>query len=365
MSFYEVYNQYKNMDFEGYFSKLTENDIHRIINKDKISALEFLALLSPVAKGSLELMARKANVLTKQNFGKAMILYTPLYLGNYCVNQCAYCGFNVNNPIPRKKLALDEVELEAKAIADTGLRHILILTGESRKGTSVDYIEECVKVINKYATVSIEIYPLEQEEYERLIKAGVDGLTLYQEVYNEQIYDEIHIRGPKKDYLNRLNAPERACKAKMRNVNIGALLGLDDWEKEAFFTGLHGQYLQDKYADTEISVSLPRMRPHAGAFTPKVNVDDKSFVQIMLALRLFMPRAGITISTREEPEFRENVLPLGVTKMSAGTTTAVGGRTQKEDTVQFDTSDKRTVDEIKEMLLSKGYQPVFKDWQLL
>ncbi|TCK98756.1 tyrosine lyase ThiH [Natranaerovirga hydrolytica] len=365
MSFYEVYNQYKNINVQDYFNQLTTEHINQIIHKDNISALEFLALLSPKAKDLLESMARKANQLTKQNFGKAIILYTPLYLGNYCVNQCAYCGFNVDNPIPRKRLTLEEVALEAKAIAKTDLRHILILTGESRKGTSVDYIEECVKVINKYATVSIEIYPLEQEEYERLIQAGVDGLTLYQEVYNEEIYDEIHIRGPKKDYLNRLNAPERACKAKMRTVNIGALLGLDQWEREAFFTGLHGKYLQDKYTDTEISISLPRMRPHEGSFTPKDNVEDKDFVQIMLALRLFLPRVGITISTREEPDFRENVLPLGVTKMSAGTTTAVGGRTQDEETVQFDTSDKRSVEEIKKMLLSKGYQPVFKDWQLI
>jgi len=262
---------------------------------------------------------------------------------------------------------LKQVENEARAISSTGLRHILILTGESRHQTPVSYIRECVKVLTGYfRSISIEIYPLETWEYEELVEAGVDSMTIYQEVYNEETYKKVHIRGPKKNHRFRLDAPERACKAGMRSVNIGALLGLYDWRKEAFYTGLHAAYLQNKYSEVEISVSAPRLRPHVGSFQPVCEVDDRTLVQIMLALRIFMPRLGITISTRESAEFRDNLIGLGVTKMSAGSSTEVGGHTLEEKTdSQFDISDCRSVEEIKNMIYSKGYQPVFKDWQAI
>ena len=212
----------------------------------------------------------------------------------------------------------------------------------------------------------MEIYALDPQGYGRLIQAGVDSLTIYQETYNQSLYARLHPGGPKQDYRFRLNAPEHACRAGMRAVNIGALLGLDDWRRDAFLCGLHANYLQDRYPQTEISVSLPRMRPHAGGYQPEYIVEDRHIVQIMTAMRLFMPRAGITISTRESARFRDRLLPLGVTRMSAGSCTAVGGRTNEGNRVgQFDISDERSVAEMAAMLRRAGWQTVYKDWQAI
>lgn len=364
MSFYDEYLKFKNLDFMNFFEKTTTSDVLRTINKDRLDKYDYLTLLSPAAQDLLEEMAQKSHRLTIQNFGKTMQLFTPMYIANHCVNKCSYCGFNVANDIVRKQLPLNEIEEECKAISSTGLRHILILTGESKQKTPVSYITDAIKVIKKYFdSITIEIYPLTEDEYREVIVAGADSLTIYQEVYNEEIYDRVHIAGPKKNYRFRLDAPERGCMAKMRGVNIGALLGLEDWRKEAFFTGLHAEYLQNKYSDTEISVSPPRIRPHAGSFNDIYPVNDKDLVQILLAIRLFLPRAGITVSTREDQHLRDNLIPLGVTKMSAGVSTEVGGHSSetKSDS-QFEISDKRNVEEIRRVLLAKGYQPVFKDW---
>lgn len=367
MGFYDEYLKFKDFAWESFFERVSNNDIERILQKDKINVYDFRALLSPAGQKYLEKMAQKAHQLTIQNFGKTILLYTPMYLSNYCVNQCLYCGFNVHNKLTRKHLTLEEVETEAKAIAATGLKHILILTGEAPKLANIQYLKDCIGILKKYFTsIAIEIYPLEESEYNELVLAGVDALTLYQEAYNEAIYQQVHLKGPKKDYHFRLDAPERACKAKIRSVNIGALLGLADWRKEAFFTGLHAAYLQNKYLDTEISISLPRLRPHAGSFQPKFIVEDKAIVQIILAFRLFMPRSGITLSTRERAEFRDNLIRLGITKMSAGSTTAVGGHTvQEENTEQFEISDGRDVEQMRKAIIGLGYQPVFKDWQAI
>jgi len=367
MSFYDKYQEYKNFDFEKFFNTLTDDDVLRAINKERINEIEFLTLLSHKAEKYLEMMAVKAKRLTAQHFGRVILLFAPLYLANFCVNRCAYCSFNIGNSILRKKLTLREVEEEGRAISSTGLRHILILTGESRNESPVSYIKECVQVLRKYfRSISVEVYPLEVEEYAELVEAGVDGFTMFQEVYDEEVYKRVHLGGPKRNYRYRLDAPERACKASMRSVGIGALLGLHDWRREAFFTGLHADYLQNKYPDVEISMSLPRIRPHVGHFQPECEVSDKNFVQIMLAFRLFMPRAGITICTRERPEFRDNLIGLGVTKMSAGSSTEVGGYGLREKSEgQFDISDGRSVEAIKSVIYKKGYQPVFKDWQAI
>ena len=357
----------------GQFSKseggISRTELQTILNKSTLSQWDFYMLLSRESEQYLELMARRASQLTAQHFGRVIFLYTPLYLGNFCVNQCTYCGFSVQNPIRRTVLTRGQVEEEARLIAGTGLRHILILTGESRQHTPVSYIKDCVKVLKKYFTsITIEVYPLRQEEYAELIAEGVDGLTIYQEVYNPATYDKVHPAGAKKDYRFRLEAPERACRAGMRTVNIGALLGLEEnWWQEAFFTGLHAAFLQNTYPAAEISVSLPRLRPHPGAkFQGGSRVTDRNLVQILLALRLFLPRVGITISTRESEEFRNNILPLGVTKMSAASNTAVGGRLDSDGTEeQFEISDRRNVREMHEFLLAQGYQPIYKDWQAI
>jgi 2-iminoacetate synthase len=366
MSFYEEIQRYGTFDFEGFFARVADTDIEKIIAKNRLNERDFLILLSPAAENYLEEMARKAHRLTVQHFGRVILLYTPLYLSNYCVNHCVYCGFHVKNRIERKKLTHAEVEKEAEIIAASGLKHILILTGESRKESPVSYIRDCVDTLKHYFTsISIEIYPLEEHEYADLISAGVDGLTIYQEVYDEEIYAYMHPAGPKRNYRFRVEAPERACRVGMRTVNVGTLLGLHQWRTEAFFAGLHADYLQNMFPEVEVSISPPRMRPHLGGFQPRVEVSDKNLVQYMLAFRLYMPRAGITISTRERAELRDHLVKLGATKMSAGSCTAVGGRSKHHSTRQFDISDERSVSEMAGMLYSQAYQPVYKDWQFL
>ena len=247
MSFIETIEQYQNFDIDAFFSRVTEADVRRAIGQDRLGPLDYLTLLSPQAEICLEEMAQKAHRLTVQHFGRTMLLFTPIYVANHCVNQCLYCGFNVKNKLHRTQLTLEEVAAEAEIIAATGLKHILLLTGESRQHTPVSYIRDCVEVLRRYFTsISIEIYPLTEDEYRELIAAGVDGLTIYQETYDRDTYAYLHPAGPKRDYRFRLDAPERGCRAGMRSVNIGALLGLADWRREAFLTGLHADYLQRK-----------------------------------------------------------------------------------------------------------------------
>jgi len=367
MTFYDELHRYDGLHFESAFDRITDDDISRILAKNRLSPLDFLALLSPRAAFHLESMAQRAHELTVRRFGRAIQLFTPLYLSNYCTNQCVYCGFNVKNLLERRKLTLEEVDAEGREIAASGLRHILILTGESHTQSPASYIADCAKVLKRhFASIAIEVYPLSQEDYEGLIASGVDGLTLFQEVYDEPVYLELHPKGPKRDFRFRLEAPDRAGRAGMRQLNIGALLGLDDWHREAFFTGIHADYLQRVYPDAEVAISVPRMRPHLGGFPPRVTVSDADLAQYIAAFRLFMPRAGVTLSTREAAALRENLLPLGVTKISAGVCTQVGGRaTGQDDTGQFEISDDRSVAEVAHMLSQKGYQPVYKDWQYL
>ena len=365
MSFYDTYPRYKNFDLEGAFSKTSPVSIQTALEKNNPSIDDFVSLLSLQAESSLEDIAQRANELTKNNFGRTIQLYTPLYLSNYCDNSCSYCGFNLNNKIERIKLTLDEVEEEAKSISSTGLKHILILTGESRSSSPVSYIKDCIRILKKYFTsISTEIYPLLEEEYAQLIAEGVDGLVIYQEVYDEELYAKLHILGPKKDYRFRLDAPERGARSKMRNVSIGVLLGLGEWRKEIFLLGAHAKYLQERFPDVDIGISVPRLQPQGTGFTPLNPVSDKNIAQIISAFRIFLPRASIALSTRENPSFREDLIPFGVTKISAGSKTSVGGHVlcAKNKTPQFEIQDHRSVSEIKLMLEKKGYQPVFKDW---
>jgi len=364
-SFYEKYLQYKDFDYDGFFEKITDADVKRAIHKEHLGELDFLTLLSPKAQEHLEEMAQEAHKITIRNFGKTVTLFTPLYLANICESQCVYCGFNRTNHIKRCKLNFDEVEAEGKAIADMGFSHIIILTGEAPKATPISYIAECAKILKKYvASISAEVYSAEVEDYKTLRDAGVEGFTMFQETYNPELYKTLHLAGIKKDYMYRLNTPERAAKAGMNVVNVGALLGLDDWHKESFYTALHAKYIQDKYPGTDVAVSLPRIRPHVGGeFIPDCIVSDKDLVQIMTASRIFIPRLGITISTREDPKFRDNIIGLGVTKISAGSKTEVGGHSGEEKTEgQFDVSDAREIDEVADMITKRGYQPVYKDW---
>lgn len=364
MTFYDEISKLPEIDFSEALKEVTTAQVSKLLTKADLQPQDFLALLSPQAVTLLEDMAQLAHSLTLKNFGYTVLLYTPLYLANYCVNQCVYCGFNATNKIERRKLSLSEVELEAQAIARTGLKHLLVLTGESRVQSPVSYIRDCVLILKKYfPSVSIEIYPLATEEYIELVGAGVDGLTIYQEVYDRDIYARVHPKGPKRDYRFRLEAPERAGEAGIRTINVGPLLGLGHWRSEVFITGLHAFYLQQKFPEIEVSISCPRMRPEYGGYQSEFPVSDQDLVQMILALRLFLPRAGITVSTREKAGLRDNLVKLGVTKMSAGSSTVVGGHTDSQDGIgQFEISDRRPVPEIYSAIFRQGYKPIYKDW---
>ena len=364
MSFYAEIQSLQNQDYAGLLAQATPSQARIALAKTSLTASDFLTLLSPAAAFQLEEMAQAAHQLTIKHFGRTIQLYTPLYLANYCINHCVYCGFNADNQIPRRQLTLAEVELEAQAIALTGLKHLLILTGESRQHSSVSYIKECLAILRRYfSSITIEIYPLEQDEYVELIEAGVDGLTIYQEVYDAEVYLRLHPAGPKRNYRFRLETPERAGKAGIRTINIGALLGLKQWRSEVFLTGLHAAYLQKRFPEADISISLPRMRPQYGDYRPESPVTDQDLVQSLVALRLFLPRCGITISTREDARLRDHLVNLGVTKMSAGSSTVIGGHTDNVNGIgQFEISDRRSVNEMCRALTGLGYKPVFKDW---
>ena len=368
MSFYNEMERYKGFDFQSFFDKVSPRQVETALAKEKLSESDFLALLSPAASVYLEQMAGKAHALTRQYFGHTIQLFIPLYISNFCANECVYCGFHRGNDIRRKKLSLAEIETEAKAIATTGMRHLLLLTGEAPGITPIDYLEDAVRLLKKYfSSVAIEIFPMDEADYHRLQVAGVDGLTLYQEVYNEGRYGLVHKAGRKTDYRYRLDAPERGARAGFRMVNIGPLLGLGEIRSEVFFSGLHAKYLDDNFLQTEISISLPRMNPAEGNYQPDFKADDRNFVQFMTALRCYLPRAGMTVSTRESAVFRDNLIRLGATRFSAGSCTGVGGYGERQDTgtPQFEITDERSVEQVVQAIRDAGYQPVYKDWDMI
>lgn len=368
MSFLKLVNRFEDFDFERYFSSVTRADIQKSLNRDQLEADDLLNLLSEQAQDFLEEMAQKARKITLQYFGRTIGLYAPMYISDYCTNYCTYCGFNSVTKFKRTKLSLSEIEQEAKVIAGTGIRHILVLTGEAPAKTPMSYLEDAVGVLKKYfSSIALEIFPMDEEEYCILKNRGADSLTVYQEVYDKQVYKQVHPKGRKADYSYRLSTPERAARAGFRAVNIGTLFGLGEPRQEAFMAGLHAGYLEQEFPDVEVSLSLPRMTKAAGGIGPKHILTDITFVQFMLAWRLFMPRLGITISTRESADFRDKLIHLGATRYSAGSKTDVGGYALKADdaTVQFEVTDTRSVEEITDMIRQNGYQPIFKDWEIL
>lgn len=364
MSFYEVIKKYKNFDFDGYFERVSDNDVLRSLSKDKLNHKDILNLLSTTARKHLEAMAQKASKLALQYCGKTATLYTPIYIANYCENHCVYCGYNCHSEIKRKKLSLEEIEKEGEAVATKGFKHIIVLTGESETKSSIEYIGDAVGILSKkFPSIAIEVYPMDVEGYTHLVYKGADSLTIYQETYDEEVYKRVHIKGPKADYRFRLDAPERGAMAGMRSLSIGALLGLSDFRKDAFFSILHGAYLKTKYPHIELSYSAPRIRPFKGSFRDIVDVDDASEFQILTVMRLFDPHAALNVSSRESLDMRKNLMPLGVTKLSAAVSTDVGGHSQgEENTAQFKTNDDNSIEDVASMLKSIGYQYVFKDW---
>jgi 2-iminoacetate synthase len=323
-----------------------------------------MALLSPAAIAYLEPMALKAHRITQQRFGNTVMLYAPLYLSNVCMNGCRYCGFNAANTVCRKTLSVNEIDQEAAIIHSRGFRHILLLTGEAPHLVDNDYLVEATeRMRNLFSSISIEVYPMDEPGYRRMAAAGVDGLTIYQETYDPELYAEMHPFGQKRNFTFRLEAPERGGRAGLRRIGIGALLGLGPFRADGFFTGLHALYLSRRYWRTQVSMSLPRMCQANGGFAPPNPVSDSDLVQLLCALRLLLPNAGIALSTRESADLRDNLLMLGITQMSAGSCTSPGGYANPEESArQFDVNDERSPAEVARMIQSKGYEPVWKDW---
>lgn len=370
--FSQVLEQSARQNHHSILDTARAQDVEAALAKPFLHAEDFLVLLSPAAVPYLELMARRAHDETVRHFGRTIQLFTPLYLANYCTNRCVYCGFSARREIKRSMLTLDEAEAEAENIAATGLRKILALTGDAPAKTGAAYLATCLRVLARhFSSIGIEVPSMTVEEYTLQVEAGADSMTMFQETYNPLRYAELHPAGPKRDFLFRLDAPERAIMGGMRAVNLGPLLGLSDWRVDMLHTAMHAEFLLKKYPEVELSVSLPRMRPHVeggeAAFQPH-DVNDVSFVQALVALRCFMPQIGITMSTREPAWLRDKLLPLGVTRVSAGVLTTVGGHSEEaqndEDKPQFDISDNRSVEEMARDLGKMGYQPVFTDWLL-
>ncbi len=348
------------------YNKYTAGDVKCALEAEYLSTEDFGALLSPAAEPFLEQMARRATIETGKHFGSSVCLFTPLYIANYCENYCIYCGFNCHNKIRRAKLDYDGIRREMEAIAKTGMEEILILTGESRKMSDVEYIGKACEIAHEYfKNVGIEVYPMNTDEYAYLHKCGADYVTVFQETYNSDKYETLHLAGHKRIFPYRLNAQERAIRGGMRGVAFAALLGLDDFRKDAFAVGTHAYLLQRKYPHAEISFSCPRLRPiiNNDKINPK-DVHERQLLQVMCAYRIFMPFAGLTISTRERAGFRDNVVGMCATKISAGVSTGIGSHTEEESKGdnQFEISDDRSLDEVCAAIRAKGLQPVLNDY---
>ena len=344
----------------------TAKDVKEALAAETCSVDNFKALLSPAALPFLEEIAQKAQKETRKHFGNSVAIFTPLYIANYCENYCVYCGFNCHNKIKRAQLNAEEIEKEMQAIAETGLEEVLILTGESPNKSSVEYIREACKIAKKYfKLIGLEVYPMDSKDYAYLHECGADFVTVFQETYNSDKYKTLHLGGRKRIFPYRLNAQERAIMGGMRGVGFAALLGLDDFRKDALATGMHAYLLQKKYPHAEIAFSCPRLRPiiNNDKINPK-DVHEPQLLQIICAYRIFMPFASITISTRECERFRDNIIQIAATKISAGVNVGIGGHSQEEEKgdEQFEISDGRSVDEIYQMIEDNGMQPVMTDY---
>ncbi len=368
--------------------------VRATLARQELSLDDFATLLSPAAGEQLEALGRRSQALTQQRFGKVIRLFAPLYLSNECINNCRYCGFSRDNPILRVTLSVDEVVREARALREQGFRNLLLVAGEHPKFVSNGYLAQCVRALrDEVPGISLEVGPMETEDYRPLVAAGAEGLVVYQETYDRSLYAEMHTAGPKRNFDWRLETPERAYAAGFRRLGIGALYGLADWRFEALCVAAHAAWLLKHCWKSQITVSLPRLRPCAGEFEPLTHLGNRELVQLVCAFRLFLPDAGLVLSTREPARLRDGLIPLGVTLMSAGSHTEPGGYTgaghekiHKTErgrivdlaagssewalpperataaTGQFEIADGRSPDEISRLIQRLGYEPVWKDW---
>ncbi len=349
------------------YEKYTAKDVRAALSHRECTVEDFQALLSPAALPLIEEIAKRAQMETRKHFGNSIYMFTPLYIANYCENFCIYCGFNCHNKIKRARLNEEEIEREMKAISETGLEEVLILTGESRKMSDVKYIGKACEIAKKYfKVIGLEVYPMNTDEYAYLHECGADYVTVFQETYDSDKYETLHLAGHKRVFPYRFYAQERAIRGGMRGVGFAALLGLSDFRKDAFATGYHAYLLQKKYPHAEIAFSCPRLRPiiNNDKINPK-DVHETQLLQVIMAYRIFMPFASITISTRECERVRNNVIKIAATKISAGVSVGIGEHSGDNENVgdgQFEISDGRNVDEVFEAIKEQGLQPVMSDY---
>jgi len=362
--FKEVYDKYSWDDVQASIMAKTSADVEAALHAAHRTLDDFKALISPAAVPYIEDMAQISSRLTQKRFGKTIQLFAPMYLSNECNNICTYCGFSLDNKIRRRTLTDAEILEEVKAIKEFGFNHILLVTGESNHTVHVDYFLKAIKIIKPYfANISIEVQPLSQEEYALLADAGVYSVLVYQETYHQEKYKDYHPKGKKSNFYYRMETPDRVGQAHMHKIGLGVLLGLEDWRTDSFFCALHIDYLQKKYWQTKYSISFPRIRPAEGVDISNYHINDVELVQLICAYRLLNEDLEISISTRESELFRNHLIRLGTTTMSAGSKTNPGGYSiDTESLEQFEISDDRTPAQVASVIKASGYEPVWKDW---
>lgn len=364
-SFLKAFEKYNWDEVLTGINSKTSLDVERALSKNKRDLEDFKALISPAAKPFLEQMAQKSRMLTKKRFGNTIQMYAPMYLSNECQNICTYCGFSLTNKIPRRTLTDAEILKEVAFLKDKGYDHILLVTGEANRTVGVDYIKNAIELIrSQFSNITIEVQPLDQEEYELLIDSGLYAVLVYQETYHKDEYKKHHPKGRKSNFEYRLDTPDRLGKAGIHKIGLGALFGLEDWRADSFFTALHLRYLQKTYWKTKYSISFPRLRPHSGGLEPKVEMTDSDLVQAICAFRLLDEDVELSMSTRESEVFRNNIVHIGATSMSAESKTNPGGyAVEPQSLEQFEISDERSTEEIVSMLKNQGLEVVWKDWE--
>ncbi len=369
MSFYDHFKQFNWDDISMSIYAKTAKDVERALAKPKRDLEDFKALISPAAEPYLEQMAKLSYSLTRKRFGNTMSLYIPLYLSNLCANACTYCGFSMENRIKRRTLNKEEVAAEIEAIKRMKFDSVLLVTGEHETKVGMKYFREMVPMIKqRFNYLAMEVQPLDQDEYAELKSLGLDAVMVYQETYHPSTYAEHHLRGNKMDFRYRLETPDRLARAGIDKIGIGALIGLEEWRTDCFFAAAHLDYLERTYWQSRYSISFPRLRPCAGnaptnGLQPKSVMTDKQLVQLICAYRLFNSEVELSLSTRESPKFRDNVLPLGITSMSAASKTQPGGyATEEVELEQFEISDERSAASVEDMIREKGFDPVWRDW---
>ncbi len=364
MDIKETLNQYDWKEIKKLLENCKTSDVEASLNRTKRSVMDFLNLISPAAEPFLEQMAQLSNQLTQQRFGKTIQLYAPLYLSNECQNICTYCGFSMDNKIKRRTLSNSEIILEAMALKDMGINHVLLVSGEANKTVEIKYFLNAISLLKPFfSNISIEVQPLSEEEYLMLHQAGVHSVLVYQETYHEEVYKVYHPKGKKSNFNFRLETPDRIGSAGIHKIGLGVLLGLEDWRIDSFFNAVHLDYLQQRYWKTKYSVSFPRLRPAEGIIEPNFVMEDRHLLQLICAYRIWNPDLEISISTRESENFRDHVIALGATTMSAASKTNPGGyAVDPQSLEQFEISDERSMEEIKNRIKAKGYDPVMKDW---